>query len=215
MCCAGTSGCGYRIIHAICLFSHNARVHVCYSLMAGVKMCLWCWWGWKFAGGLTELLMVPLGVKICSTVCLYLAHWSGSLTECLCVLDWMGKVPECAGICMSAQSCKLCVYLLFVWEKGLTGVCVSAVRAVFFFFSPKETVKSRPDAGFHSNLHVSVNLCNQLVLDHNFSWSSGVWLLASFGYIHTSVIIPPSFSFILGWCPGDYSNPNSPCSTFS
>lgn len=84
-------------------------VCVFYSLMAGVKMCLWCWWGWKFAGGLTELLMVPLGVKICSTVCLYLAHWSGSLAVCMCVLGGMGKAPKCARICMSAQSCKFCV----------------------------------------------------------------------------------------------------------
>lgn len=45
--------------------------------------------------------MVPLGVKICSTVCLYLAHWSGPLAgrarACACVRTHNGKwAPTCA-----------------------------------------------------------------------------------------------------------------------
>lgn len=57
--------------------------------------------------------MVPLGVKICSTVCLYLAHWSGPLAECARVC-----------VCVRAHS---------QWEMGnLQNVLVSSHATVGF-----------------------------------------------------------------------------------
>lgn len=72
---------------------------------------------------LTELLMVPLGVKICSTDCLYLARWSGPCWVCVCRHDVKRRISK-------MWQCFVCQHTA-VQLVCIGSVCVHGVNWYF------------------------------------------------------------------------------------